>query len=81
MDDFVVIGLYRHGVTADNEKRAFSGWTDSALSEAGKRGLEQLKLDLPSYEKVIASDLQRCIDTAAIFFQITGLMSGPNFAS
>ncbi|MEK4031126.1 histidine phosphatase family protein [Pseudobacillus sp. FSL P4-0506] len=79
MDDFVVIGLYRHGVTADNEKRAFSGWTDSALSEAGKRGLEQLKLDLPSYEKVIASDLQRCIDTAAIFFPDNRVDVWPEF--
>lgn len=79
MDDLVVIGLYRHGVTADNERRAFSGWTDSALSEAGKRELEQLKLHLPSYEKVIASDLQRCIDTAAIFFPDSLVDVWPNF--
>ncbi|OCA82797.1 histidine phosphatase family protein [Pseudobacillus wudalianchiensis] len=68
MDDLVVVGLYRHGVTVDNERRAFSGWTNSLLSEAGRAALQQYKAHIPFYEKVIASDLKRCIDTAAIFF-------------
>ncbi|HEY9577782.1 MAG TPA: histidine phosphatase family protein [Pseudobacillus sp.] len=79
MDDLVVIGLYRHGLTTDNERRAFSGWTDSVLSEAGKRKLEQLKPHIPSYEKVIASDLQRCIKTASILFPNNMIEVWPQF--
>ncbi|HEY9577103.1 MAG TPA: histidine phosphatase family protein, partial [Pseudobacillus sp.] len=79
MDDLVVIGLYRHGLTADNERRAFSGWTDSVLSEAGKRKLEQIKPHIPSYEKVITSDLQRCIKTASILFPNNAIEVWPQF--
>ncbi|HZG72643.1 MAG TPA: histidine phosphatase family protein [Chondromyces sp.] len=68
MDDIVVIGLYRHGMTTCNERNAFSGWTNSILSEKGKKELYTIQPQLPDYERIIASDLQRCVDTAAILF-------------
>ncbi|KIL72189.1 histidine phosphatase family protein [Bacillus badius] len=79
MDDLVVIGLYRHGVTTDNEKKAFSGWTNSLLSETGKKELEHLRNGIPFYEKIIASDLQRCVDTAAFFWRDTSIDTWPEF--
>ncbi|MFK2826116.1 histidine phosphatase family protein [Bacillus sp. B190/17] len=79
MDDLVVIGLYRHGVTMDNERKAFSGWTNSMLSETGKKKLQLIQPHIPSYEKVIASDLQRCVDTAAILFPDSMIDRWPEF--
>ncbi|MBM7649549.1 alpha-ribazole phosphatase [Bacillus ectoiniformans] len=79
MDDSVVIGIYRHGITTDNERKAFSGWTNSVLSEQGKKELSAIKSHLPAYEKVIASDLSRCQDTAAILFSNKDIDLWPEF--
>ncbi|WP_100330351.1 histidine phosphatase family protein [Bacillus xiapuensis] len=68
MDDCVVIGLYRHGITTANEKRAYCGWADAPLSERGKEDLRAIQPFLPDYETVIASDLKRCADTASLLF-------------
>ncbi|WP_338753296.1 histidine phosphatase family protein [Bacillus sp. FJAT-52991] len=79
MDDIVVIGLYRHGITTDNERKAFSGWTNSALSERGIQDLHAIQPLIPDYEKVIASDLQRCVDTAGILFPAANVDLWPEF--
>ncbi|KAB7705377.1 histidine phosphatase family protein [Bacillus aerolatus] len=79
MDDLVVIGLYRHGITTDNERKAFSGWTNSVLSETGKKELQLIQPLVPSYEKIIASDLQRCVDTAGILFPSSSIDYWPEF--
>ncbi|MDQ0216415.1 alpha-ribazole phosphatase [Oikeobacillus pervagus] len=68
MDDLVVMALYRHGVTVDNERKAFCGWTNSILSERGRKELHARTPYVPAYEKIVASDLQRCVDTAKILF-------------
>lgn len=68
MDDSVVIALFRHGVTADNEKRAYAGWLDSPLSINGKKQLEETLGRTPAYQMLFASDLRRCIETSQYLF-------------
>ncbi|MDQ0218589.1 histidine phosphatase family protein [Peribacillus cavernae] len=65
MDDNLVVTLFRHGLTFANERKAYLGWTDSALSRKGKEQLSQIADDV---QAVFSSDLTRCIDTAAILF-------------
>src|SRR5690606_16504444 len=79
MDDTVVIGLYRHGLTVDNERKAYSGWTDSILSEEGKKELKRIQPCLPAYEKVVTSDLQRCVHTAGLLFPEHSTEAWPEF--
>ncbi|MGM7636743.1 histidine phosphatase family protein [Bacillus sp. Hm123] len=79
MDDIVVIGLYRHGITTDNERKAFSGWTNSILSERGIQDLQAIQPLIPNYEKVVASDLKRCVDTAGILFPTETVDLWPEF--
>lgn len=43
MDDHVVITLLRHGLTLENERSAYIGWTDSSLSEQGRTILQKVK--------------------------------------
>lgn len=68
MDDSVVIALFRHGVTADNEKRAYAGWLDSPLSVKGKKQLEETLGRTPTYQMLFASDLKRCVETSQHLF-------------
>ena len=48
MDDALVVALFRHGITEENKRRAYLGWTDAPLSEDAvnrcwkKRKFEQL---------------------------------------
>ena len=64
----VAITLLRHGLTEANERKEYLGWSDSPLSEQGKMGMEQVKGYFSEYERIISSDLQRCIDTAGLLF-------------
>lgn len=64
MDDRVVIALFRHGVTAENKRKAYLGWNDSLLCP------ETMNLTITrKYECYFSSDLRRCVDTTKIFFQ------------
>ncbi|MBA4536850.1 histidine phosphatase family protein [Bacillus aquiflavi] len=69
MDDCLAITLFRHGITDDNKRRAYIGWTNSPLSKSGVEQLLQLKPQLKAYELVFTSDLCRCVETASILFR------------
>ncbi len=64
----VAITLLRHGLTEANERKEYLGWSDSPLSKRGKIDMEQVKGYFSEYERIISSDLQRCIDTAKLLF-------------
>ncbi|CAM3723892.1 histidine phosphatase family protein [Mesobacillus zeae] len=62
MDDTVAIALYRHGLTEENRRRAYLGWTDSPLCD------EKLSTVPCSYDMLFSSDSGRCLKTAEILF-------------
>lgn len=64
MDDIVVIALFRHGVTEENQRGAYLGWNDSPLV-SDKEGFQ---LQFEPFEQYFVSDLQRCITTAQKLF-------------
>lgn len=61
MDDFVVMALFRHGITEANKRHAYLGWTDSPLCGKAKKTTEQ-------YDYLFSSDLGRCLETAKNMF-------------
>src|SRR5699024_5278493 len=67
MDDCVAITLLRHGMTKENERKAYIGWTDSPLS---KEGVETIRLIDHSIQPdfIFSSPLLRCMETAEILF-------------
>jgi alpha-ribazole phosphatase len=69
MDDRVVVGLYRHGLTEENRAKKYIGWHDAILPEASRKELVLQAPLNPSYEWVITSDLARCKQTAEALFQ------------
>lgn len=68
MDDCLALTLLRHGMTAENQRSAYIGWTDSPLSEKGKAQAKCLHAQLPKMDLVFSSDLRRCLETTAILF-------------
>lgn len=72
MGNSMVIALFRHGLTEENEKRAYIGWQDSPLSNNGVRQLLNNGPCIKAYEKIISSDLSRAKQTAAILFPSVG---------
>ena len=70
MDDRVGITLIRHGMTKENERSAYIGWSDSPLSENGRAEIESCSKLWKNtlIEHVFSSDLVRCVDTANILF-------------
>ncbi|MHA6252612.1 histidine phosphatase family protein [Oceanobacillus sp. CAU 1775] len=70
MDDTMVITLLRHGMTEENERGAYIGWSNPSLSEEGIRELKKQKQQLVVNEihSVFSSDLIRCVETAEVFF-------------
>ncbi|MDE3840695.1 histidine phosphatase family protein [Bacillus methanolicus] len=68
MGNSVVVALFRHGLTAYNQRKAIIGWSDFQLSHDGRMQLKEIKDKLPEYEKVFSSDLQRCMETARLLF-------------
>lgn len=58
--------LVRHGATAWNENGRFQGWADVPLSERGREQADRLRARLAgvSWDRVIASDLGRAMETA-----------------
>lgn len=63
MDDIVAIALFRHGMTLENKRQAYLGWTDSTLVPG------QVLTEIPvSFERIFTSDLGRCRETAKILF-------------
>ncbi|WP_282174084.1 histidine phosphatase family protein [Cytobacillus firmus] len=65
MDDTVAVALFRHGLTEANKSHAYLGWTDSPLCPEHKNKLAPAP---QGYRRIFASDLGRCMKTAAILF-------------
>lgn len=61
------ITLVRHGRTADNHGRIWQGWGGSGLDDEGRAQARALaeRLDRRTYDRVISSDIQRVVETAA----------------
>lgn len=61
------ITLVRHGRTADNHGRIWQGWGGSGLDDEGHAQAEALadRLAGRSFHRVVSSDLQRVVETAA----------------
>lgn len=65
----MVITLLRHGMTADNERAAYIGWSNPALSKTGRIEVEEIKEKLTTdIQHVFSSDLKRCLETAEILY-------------
>lgn len=63
MDDTVAVTLFRHGMTEENKRRAYLGWTDSPLLPG------QFFPELTGfYDCIYTSDLGRCRVTAKLLF-------------
>jgi alpha-ribazole phosphatase len=57
----LAITLLRHGLTEDNNKNRFIGWSDVPLSVEGEDLLANYKYPKPDY--ILCSDLKRCRQT------------------
>lgn len=62
--------LIRHGATVANEEHRYLGWTEEPLSDVGIKKLKELaeKRKLPKPQRVFASPMQRCRQSAEILF-------------
>lgn len=60
--------VVRHGSTDWNETGRYQGWGDRALSERGRREAARLhaRIGGETFDRVVASDLRRARETAAI---------------
>ena len=67
------IHLIRHGLTQGNYDGKYIGVTDEPLSHAGVEALEELRreYEYPRVQKVYASPLRRCLQTADMLFPDT----------
>ncbi|WP_462409704.1 histidine phosphatase family protein [Neobacillus sp. Marseille-QA0830] len=63
MDDRVVIALFRHSITVENQRKAYLGWTDSPLCGDTKELVTNRV-----YDGYFSSDLMRCVLTANRLF-------------
>jgi alpha-ribazole phosphatase len=79
MDEHLVVTLLRHGLTAENEKHAYIGWSDVPLSQKGKNQLRLYRPFPNSYDLYVCSDLKRCIETAEILFPDHPFVTCPLF--
>src|SRR5699024_3532993 len=68
MDDYLVVSLLRHGMTKENENRAYIGSSDPPLHNRGRKEVFQKRLQMPNVQLVFSSNLKRCLETAEILF-------------
>ena len=68
MDDAVVVALFRHGLTEENKRKAYMGWTDSPICEDVREALSRQTFQSSVYERIVTSDLKRCLQTAHLLF-------------
>lgn len=66
----VNITYFVHGTTVDNEKGIASGWSDTKLSELGKKQSIELRklIKGKKFDIVFCSDLRRAVDSAYLTF-------------
>ncbi len=62
------IFLIRHGLTAGNLKKRYIGRTDEVLCEEGKNKLLNPNRNYPISQKVYASPMKRCLETAELIY-------------
>lgn len=62
------ITFIRHGATQSNLESRYLGWTDESLSLEGIKNLKDQWQIAPEVERVFASPMKRCIETAEIIF-------------
>ena len=69
------IVIIRHGQTAYNKEKRIRGWSDVPLDNEGREQVKRTahKLESKKLDGLIASDLDRTQETAAIIASITGL--------
>ena len=79
MDDAMVVALFRHGITEENKRHAYIGWTDAPLCEEAFELLARRKFESSPYEWLVTSDLQRCVQTASIMFPGKKMCMMPDF--
>lgn len=66
------IYVVRHAETTWNRSpKKFQGRLESPLSEQGLRNAHQLAAELPTFDRVVSSPLQRCVETASILIEGT----------
>jgi len=75
----MVIALFRHGLTAENERKAYIGWTDAPLSENGRNKLYEKGRPVSKYDWICTSDLLRAKETAVCLFPEKSLRSTSYF--
>ncbi|OKO92578.1 histidine phosphatase family protein [Geobacillus proteiniphilus] len=69
MGRHLAVTLIRHGMTEQNRRRAYIGWTDAPLAAAERNRLCRLQLERPyPVDCMVTSDLHRCRETAALLF-------------
>ncbi|MDE6002725.1 MAG: histidine phosphatase family protein, partial [Prevotella sp.] len=63
-----IIFLVRHGETVDNARQIMQGQTQGCLNEKGREQAQQVakRLAGESLDAIVASDLQRAIQTAEL---------------
>jgi len=73
--------LIRHGETDYTIQKRYCGFSNPPLNQLGKKSVESLNTILPItiFHKIIASDLQRTIDTANILFPNYNIIQDRNF--
>lgn len=71
--------LVRHGQSEWNKKNLFTGWTDIALSEKGKKEAIQAGLELKKrhyhFDQAFSSALKRAIHTMELILEQMGLQN------
>jgi probable phosphoglycerate mutase len=69
------ITIVRHGETEWNERRIIQGHTNSSLNETGREQARALAASLRElgFDHIVASDLARTTETAAIVGEVLGL--------
>jgi alpha-ribazole phosphatase len=79
MDDAVVVALFRHGLTEENKRQAYIGWTDAPICEDARLNLARQMFKTSPYERIVTSDLKRCLQTAQVLFPDKALQALPEF--
>ncbi|WP_257141235.1 histidine phosphatase family protein [Bacillus sp. AFS015802] len=73
----MVIGFIRHGLTEENERGKYIGWTNPSLSKGGIDILQRRRPFFRQYEGCFSSDLNRCVESSHFLFPGVPIKSSP----
>jgi broad specificity phosphatase PhoE len=65
--------LVRHGETTWNAEKRWQGWANSELSDLGRQQAFEAAAAVGAVDGIVASDLQRAVDTAMIISEAIGV--------